>query len=123
MFSLLCFYNYFNSTKYLVSIPFVCCRCLLNKQSKIINSYLLELLHTVFKFNEVLRNGEWVEAAEGGELQHTSFSHLSHEYGNFLRLSRYLYKYIQRLVSIGYQSHLDRLLVLLSGNDFYKVKS
>lgn len=81
------------------------------------------MLHAVFKFNEVLRNGEWVEATEGGELQHTAFSHLSHEYGNFLRLSRYLYKYIQRLVSIGYQSRLDRLLVLLSGNDFYKVKS
>lgn len=83
----------------------------------------MQLFGNVLTFHEVLRSGEWVRDQVSGEFRHSCFHHLDHEMDGFLRLAKFLYKYIERLISAGYQPHLVQLLSLLSGNDFYKQDS
>uniref|UniRef100_A0A1B6GBQ4 Gamma-tubulin complex component 6 n=1 Tax=Cuerna arida TaxID=1464854 RepID=A0A1B6GBQ4_9HEMI len=96
-------------------------RCLLNKRSRTVNSNLVELLGVILTFHEILRSGEWTQdsATPTSQYTHSGFPRLSHQMDNFLRLSRFLYQYLDRLVGSGYQPHLVQLLTLLSANSFY----
>ncbi|KAG8287069.1 Gamma-tubulin complex component 6 [Homalodisca vitripennis] len=97
------------------------CLCLLNKRSRTVNSNLVELLGVILTFHEILRSGEWIQdsATSTPQYTHSGFPRLSHQMDNFLRLSRFLYQYLDRLVGSGYQPHLVQLLTLLSANSFY----
>ncbi|RZF42864.1 hypothetical protein LSTR_LSTR003688 [Laodelphax striatellus] len=107
---------YMAHVKYVKMVNF---RCLLNKRSQPLQKQIFELLRAILTFHELLRNGEWVTDANEGDHTHSAFPRLSHQFSVFLRVARFLVKYLKKLVCKGYQPHFDLLLTYLTANDFY----
>ncbi|XP_039281480.1 gamma-tubulin complex component 6 isoform X2 [Nilaparvata lugens] len=107
---------YLAHVKYVKMVNF---RCLLNKRSQPLQKQIHELLRAILTFHSLLRVGEWVPDTSEGNHTHSAFPRLAHQFSVFLRVARFLVKYLKQLVDKGYQPHFDLLLTYLSANEFY----
>ncbi|KAJ8047650.1 Gamma-tubulin complex component 6 [Holothuria leucospilota] len=94
-------------------------RCLLNKKAAPVMKVITDILSLVLKVRTQLMAERW-SINRNGECIHPSFQNIKKSYAAFKEYSTFLYKVVTKLVTRGYQPHLEEFLMLLNFNNYYK---
>ncbi|XP_077976999.1 gamma-tubulin complex component 6-like [Glandiceps talaboti] len=94
-------------------------RSLLNKKAEVVMNIITNILCLILKFRTQLISANWHYDPISRQAVHPTFQHMKDSFKAFKEFSTFLYKVVTKLVSRGYQPHLDDFLLRLNFNDFY----
>ncbi|XP_022099325.1 gamma-tubulin complex component 6-like isoform X2 [Acanthaster planci] len=95
-------------------------RCLLNKKAAPVMKIISDILCLILKVRTQLVATAWVYNKETKQASHPGFHTIKMSYLAFKDYSEFLYKVVAKLVTRGYQPHLEEFMLRLNFNDFYK---
>ncbi|XP_030829097.1 gamma-tubulin complex component 6 [Strongylocentrotus purpuratus] len=95
-------------------------RCLLNKKAAPVMKIICDILSLVLKVRTQLTSAPWAWDASSGQVIHPCFRNIKKSYMAFKEYSGFLYKVVAKLVTRGYQPHLEEFMLRLNFNDYYQ---
>ncbi|XP_041460037.1 gamma-tubulin complex component 6-like isoform X1 [Lytechinus variegatus] len=95
-------------------------RCLLNKKAAPVMKIICDILSLVLKVRTQLTSAPWAWDASSSQVIHPCFRNIKKSYMAFKEYSGFLYKVVAKLVTRGYQPHLEEFMLRLNFNDYYQ---
>ncbi|XP_071784564.1 gamma-tubulin complex component 6-like [Asterias amurensis] len=95
-------------------------RCLLNKKAAPVMKIITDILCLILKVRTQLVSASWVFDKEKKQASHPGFHNIRMSFLAFKEYSGFLYKVVAKLVTRGYQPHLEEFMLRLNFNDFYQ---
>ncbi|XP_072026264.1 gamma-tubulin complex component 6-like [Amphiura filiformis] len=95
-------------------------RCLLNKKAATLMKIITDILCLILKVRTQLISSSWIYDQASHAVVHPAFQTIRSSYLAFKEYSGFLYKVVAKLVTRGYQPHLEEFLLRLNFNDFYE---
>ncbi|XP_033116813.1 gamma-tubulin complex component 6-like [Anneissia japonica] len=94
-------------------------RCLLNKKAAPVMKIITKIFCLILKVWTQLVSSRWYYDPDIHQVVHPAFHTVRSSYSAFKEYSGFLYKVVSKLVTRGYQPHLEEFLLRLNFNDFY----
>ncbi|XP_071960845.1 gamma-tubulin complex component 6-like [Antedon mediterranea] len=94
-------------------------RCLLNKKAAPVMKIITDIFCLILKVRTQLVSSRWFYDPDIHQVVHPAFQTIRSSYSAFKEYSGFLYKVVSKLVTRGYQPHLEEFLLRLNFNDFY----
>ncbi|XP_072181800.1 gamma-tubulin complex component 6-like [Diadema setosum] len=95
-------------------------RCLLNKKAAPVMKIICDILSLVLKVRTQLTSSSWAWDASTAQVIHPCFRNIKKSYMAFKEYSGFLYKVVAKLVTRGYQPHLEEFMLRLNFNSYYQ---
>ncbi|XP_070558136.1 gamma-tubulin complex component 6-like [Ptychodera flava] len=98
-------------------------RSLLNKKAEVVMNIITNILCLIVKFRTQLVSAKWHYDPRSRQAVHPVFEPMKNSFRAFKDYSGFLYKVLTKLVTRGYQPHLDDFILRLNFNSFYDVQA